>query len=92
MHPVPAHHATTILPLLDVQITNEIYLRIHNSGIWCWVTAGFALFALRMGMWTHNLLLFDADTKTLDEERATVIPALTSFWDWSQESSGDASC
>ncbi|CAN0130115.1 unnamed protein product [Pylaiella littoralis] len=48
----------------------------------CWVISAYALVSLRMGLWTRNLLLFDADTKLIDEKRSTFIPAPTSFRDW----------
>lgn len=35
-----------------------------------------------MGLWTHNLLLFDADTELIDEKRSTFLPASSTFRDW----------
>ncbi|CAM9228373.1 unnamed protein product [Scytosiphon promiscuus] len=51
-------------------------------GVLCWVTAGIALISLRMGRWMNNLLVFDAETKLVDEKRSTFIPAPTSFAEW----------
>jgi len=48
----------------------------------CYVMSAHALISLRMGLWTSNLLLFDASSKLIDEKRSAIIDAPTTFRDW----------
>lgn len=56
----------------------------------CYVISAYALISLRMGTWSHNLLLFDADTKLVAGKRSAFIPAPTTFRDWLDRDKGDS--